>query len=729
MSASAQPVRYTTRPIVFVSLLICGSFVAALAFAAVWAVDRLDSRAMMEENRSLSVALAEEKDRLALEQDSSAVWDDAVVNIRANNQPWIAENLTEWMSDYFDHDRVYVIAPDGHVVRAAKAGTYAGMQYDPQDKAIVEAMVTRVRTSLQPRVELSSTATSDTSGLVDTVRLPEGQLAFVSVRLIMPTTDAVVQAAGTEYLHVSVKLIGEKLLADLSHRFGMGSLLVGGPDKNRASLPLLGRDGNVVGFIVWTPHRPALVLLRETAPATLGILCLSALSVGGLLAWLRRTTAQLEDTQSRLTYLAFYDPLTGAASRTLFDARLREALTFEYLAKSRVALFSIDLDHFKEVNDTFGHAAGDQLIQQVAGRLASGLGEDTTLTRLGGDEFALVQPGVVGDGHARWLCQNLLNTFRDPFVLKAGVVQVTASLGVALEFGDAVTGDELMRRADVALYAAKGAGRNCFAIYSPEMDRSRRERRTLEIDLRNALLTGTELFLVYQPVFNARSGNIEGAEALIRWDHPSRGLLAPDVFIGIAEQTGLIEALGMWALEEACQNIASSLLPWVAVNISPVQFRDPDLASQILGKLQKYGLSTDRLELEITEGLLLQNSPIVQTTLAQLRAAGIRIALDDFGTGYSSISYLRTYAVDKLKIDQSFIRSIGRDDATDVIIRSVIEMARGLHLTVTAEGVEDEMQRRLLTALGCDTLQGYLLSRPVTSERLAVLLLERLPAA
>ncbi len=479
----------------------------------------------------------------------------------------------------------------------------------------------------------------------------------------------------------------------------------------------------------WKPQHPVLELLVETAPATLGVFALGLASLLALIAWLHRMTLRLEIAQDQTTYLSLHDPLTGIANRALFESRLNEAMAYQYLAPTKVALVSIDLDGFKEVNDTLGHAAGDDLIRQVARRLAFALPEEATLARVGGDEFALVQPGMISEGQARWICEGLIRALHDPFVLGGETVEVTASFGVSLEDGREVTAAEMFRRADVALYAAKAEGRNRLKLYDPQMDASRREKRMLEIDLRNALITGAGLFVLYQPIFSARTGAIVGAEALVRWKHPQRGLLSPDKFIALAEETGIINQLGEWVLEQACRTAVESDLLWIAVNISPVQMRHQAFGSRVSDVLNKTGLPAKRLELEITEGVLLQHSPQIEITLARLQEMGIRIALDDFGTGYSSISYLRTYNIDKLKIDQSFTRLMGSDEVTRTIVQSVIQMADALGIDVTAEGVEDESQRLMLAKLGCTQLQGFLLSRPVTAEKLTELLLQQRAAA
>jgi diguanylate cyclase (GGDEF)-like protein len=723
MSGYHSAGKSSTQPIALVAITLALTLVIAFAMAAGWAADRIDTRELVEERQNIAAGLSARKQRIAVEQDSSALWDDAVVNLRLNNQDWLAENLVDWMSEYFGHDRVYVLAPDDGVVRAAADG-------EPVDDALIlvdEGPVMSLVRSLRRAMSDASAGSPDSAaavtgmGITETIRLADGHVAFVSVRPILPTTANVPQARGQEFLHASVVLLDEHLLQEVGRQFGLSDLRVGGPEKGRAALPMLNNSGRVIGFVVWTPRKPAMLLMQETAPATLGLLLLGGASMCGLLLWLRRTAAKLAKSQAQIEYLAFHDPLTGAANRSLFELQLQEALQYEYLAETKVALVSIDLDKFKEVNDTLGHAAGDQLIKEAAKRLSNVLPEGATLTRLGGDEFAVVHPGVVSDGHARFVCQTLLDTFQDPFLLAGEHVQVTASLGVALEAGNAVSAAEMMRCADVALYAAKAGGRNGFRIYDPGMDQARRDKRTLEIDLRNALVTGTGLYLLYQPVFNV-AGHIEGAEALVRWEHPTRGNLTPEVFIGVAEEQGVIDLLGMWVLKEACRFAAQADMAWIAVNVSPLQFNDGHFADRVLEVLARTNLSPLRLELEITEGVLLQDSAMVRATLERLRSHGIAIALDDFGTGYSSISYLRHHSIDKLKIDRSFTRLIGRDKTTETIVRSIVEMAQALNMTVTAEGVEDDIQRHGVIRLGCSTLQGYLMSRPVSGKHLREML-------
>lgn len=305
-----------------------------------------------------------------------------------------------------------------------------------------------------------------------------------------------------------------------------------------------------------------------------------------------------------------------------------------------------------------------------------------------------------------------------PFEIDGQEVLVGASVGIAIADETALAPVDLMRRADVALYEAKENGRGRYQLFGGQLDLAVRERRALELELRAALNGAGGLSLAYQPIVSAGDHTILGAEALVRWDNPTRGRLAPDMFIGLAEERELIDKLGNWVLREACLFAQASPLPWIAVNVSPLQFRDEHFVDKVMQVLQETGLNAERLELEVTEGLLLQNSLVVQNTLKRLRAAGIRVALDDFGTGYSSISYLRTHGVDKLKIDQSYVARLGRDNDIEHIVRCIIDLARAMHMSVTAEGVETDEQQSTLCRMQCEQLQGYLISRPLSAEDL-----------
>lgn len=646
----------------------------------------------------------------ASDKDTTIIGGQSVASLRDTA---IDRSLTTELG----HDRAYVLAPNGKVLRASADGRYAGFTFNHTDGAIVSPIIERLRHAIAD-VEFDDPALEwkDMVGLsqVEIVSFGHGEVGFVGVRPIDPPEDATsYRDAG--FLLASIKLIDQPFLAELGQYLGVTNLHRSSRPVADASMPLLDRRGNVLGYLAWTPTLPARGLILEAAPALALLLAVGCALMGFLLASLRRTSLRLEASQAHATYFALHDPLTGAANRTLFETRLQEAKDYRYLAETKVLLVAIDVDHFKEVNDTWGHAAGDELLKEVARRLRMEMPEEATVARLGGDEFAVIHPGVISEGQARWICNRLLQCARAPIQITGERLEIGLSVGGALEPGD-TSSEEMLRRSDVALYAAKMDGRDRFALYDPVMDQEKRERRKLEVELRNALLTGEGLHLVYQPIFSAKTNDIATAEALLRWMHPTRGMVPPDEFIGLAEECGVIEQLGNWVLREAVRFTVASGLPRVAVNFSPVQFRNERLAEEILGVLKEEGLAPDRLEVEITEGMLLQDSPQVQSALKTLRAAGVSVALDDFGTGYASISYLRNYEVDKLKIDQSYTRQILTDPAVAQIVRLVIGTAQALGMKITAEGVEDAKQRDTLTAMGCTYLQGYFFSRPLSAD-------------
>jgi diguanylate cyclase (GGDEF)-like protein len=712
-----------SRQITNLSIVFALALIAAVGFLGWWAASRIDDRSIARQARAVQTGLADIAARIPVEQNSSAIWDDAVLNLRSGNAPWIEENLTVWMSDYFGHDEVYILDSANEVTHAAHDGAAS----DPAAYETVRDVITPLVTTLRDAMAVASADEGDSTasvtglGVEDIVALPGGEPAIISLRPIVPSSDAVQQSPGSEFVHVSIREINDKVAEEISKKYaidGIGYSQFDAADGDKVASPILNNNGRIIGFFTWVPDEPAYALIRETAPALAAALAFSALAAALLLGRLRRTSAMLEHSRAEASYLAFHDALTGVPNRALFEDRLEQALAHMRRSGAMVALHYLDLDRFKHVNDTLGHPVGDELIKAVAQRLSACVSDVDTVARIGGDEFAIIQVGLADTSLALSLAQTVVEVIGAPFELSGHEIRVGASVGVVATSDAASTGEELMRQADIALYSAKGDGRGRYHLFVDEMDENVRDQRGLEMDLRSALANEEGLGLVYQPIYNTHSRAIAGAEALVRWDHPTRGRLSPGTFIRLAEDRGLIDQLGMWVLTTACRFAASTSLPWVAVNVSPLQFRDEHYADRVFEVLEQTGLPARRLELEITEGLLLQNSPLVQSTLNRLRARGIRVALDDFGTGYSSISYLRTYGVDKLKIDQSFTAAIGKDQEIQGIVRSIIELGRAMHMLVTAEGVETTEQQRILASMGCDQLQGYLLSKPVSADTL-----------
>ncbi|MFL1463112.1 EAL domain-containing protein [Roseococcus sp. DSY-14] len=406
------------------------------------------------------------------------------------------------------------------------------------------------------------------------------------------------------------------------------------------------------------------------------------------------------------------DALTGLATRGALEARLREAFAE---AEGGGALLLLDLDRFKAVNDTLGHPVGDALLRTVARRIRNAVRAGDLAARLGGDEFAVVLAGPAGAPEAARVAERLVEVLSRAYLLEGHSVHVGASLGICLLGADARDAGEAMRHADLALYAAKDAGRGTFRFFERGMNERLQARRLLEADLRCALTMG-ELELAYQPLVDSASREVTGFEALLRWRHPTRGLVSPAEFIPLAEEIGLIGAMGEWVLHQACREAARWPRPVsVAVNLSPLQFRRGAVLEHVRAALAASGLDPARLDLEITESTLMDNTEEVLAVLVALRALGARISMDDFGTGYSSLSYLQRFPFDKIKIDGSFIRNLGEDAESAAIVRAIAGLGASLGLRTTAEGVETAEQVRHLTAEGCSEFQGYHFSKPLSA--------------
>ena len=423
----------------------------------------------------------------------------------------------------------------------------------------------------------------------------------------------------------------------------------------------------------------------------------------------------IRQSERRIAWLARHDSLTGLPNRAHFHEALRAACTQHGETGDTLALLCLDLDGFKAINDTLGHLAGDTLLAQVAARLRGCVRKRDLIGRLGGDEFGIVlmesDRAAAGE-----LGRRLMAQVTEPYIIDGTRVQVGLSIGVILSPDNATGHRDLLKGADLAMYRAKQEGRGTLCFFDNDMERLVQDRLLLQADLRQAI-SRDEISLHFQPIMHGMTGRVVAAEALARWMHPTRGMIPPGDFIPLAEEAGLIGALGAWVLRRACLEATCwSEEIGVSVNLSPIQLRDPILFSIVESALQESGLAAERLELEITESLFLETNPLVRETMLRLKQRGIRIALDDFGTGFSSLSYLRKFHVDTVKIDRSFVRDLGTDLEADMIVQAITGMARGLGITITAEGVETPDQADRLRASGCTQLQGFLYSRPCSAD-------------
>jgi diguanylate cyclase (GGDEF)-like protein len=473
------------------------------------------------------------------------------------------------------------------------------------------------------------------------------------------------------------------------------------------------------------PHEPpCTVTEREMADGTVLEVRSVPLPDGGLVQTFTDITKRRQ-MEARVVRLASQDPLTGLLNRRVLRAMLEDivpALQEQEVAESRLAVLFIDLDRFKVINDALGHRTGDLLLQRVAERLKAAVEPGTLLARLGGDEFAIAVPSPRTRGEIAQLSRQLLDAVSPPFDIDGYHVRIGASIGIAVGPDDGASVDDLLRAADLALYAVKTGNRGTYRFYNQTMSAELTERREIETDLRAALEQG-ELELHYQPIVSLADNRISGFEALARWRHPVKGMVPPARFIPIAEDCGLILPIGEWALTTACREATR----WpgdlkIAVNFSPAQLLIPDLPDKMARLLAETGLEPHRLEIEITEQIVLEDNDLTMSTLRRLKDLGIRIAMDDFGTGYSSLSYLRTFPFDKVKIDRSFVADLKLGADHVVIVQAVVSIARALGITTTAEGVESDHQRDFLKALGCDEAQGYFFARPLPAEAIEELI-------
>lgn len=484
------------------------------------------------------------------------------------------------------------------------------------------------------------------------------------------------------------------------------------------------QEGDIRGGISistpWEPYRQAMQRQMVATGVSHGFIW--ALGLLGLWLAYRRLSNHLTERQQakhRINYLAYYDALTHLPNRTLLVQRAELALALAARRGEELAVLFLDLDRFNEINDSLGHTEGDELLMQTAQRLRNLIRDVDTASRLGGDEFVLLLPEAGQEG-ARRVADKLLLAFREPFAIASHRLHVTLSVGIALYPHDGAKFDELLKNADTALHRAKEAGRNTQVFYAREMNIASVARLVLETELRQAI-ENAQLCAYYQPKIRLTDGTLAGAEALVRWRHPERGLIPPSQFIPVAEASDLIVALGDWMLEEVCRQLAAwrdaDLPPLsVAVNLAARHFRERRLVGHIVDLLATYGLTSQALELELTESTLLETGSQTADVLQALKRLGVGLAIDDFGTGYSSLGYLKRLPITALKIDQSFVRDLVTDPDDRTLAGTIVALGHGLGLKVVAEGVETEQQRRILLAQGCDLAQGYLFSRPLPAD-------------
>ncbi len=705
------------RLVVALGVLVSAAVVALVGFSVMVAqgVDREGARRELTLARG-GIAALETKMR----QDLSAFahWDEAVAHtIDDVDTPWLHRNFGQRLYENQGYDRAYIVKSNGEPIYAALDGVLVVAELYERVRPQLDPIVREVQNIYAQRAAIETWGGAGTARLApvtrSTYRRIDDRPALVGASTVLPSLDATLIGDRSPTIAVAVSFLDGRFMQSFADDLSIERVELQGtaPQPPQAGLEIPFSAGEQAAWLAWTPRKPGAAMLDQLMQGIVGIAVLIMVAAFMVLSHVRRANRQLSDSERRAVELAYRDTLTGLANRV----RLRETLE-KWLpptdAENRVALLFIDLDGFKDINDTLGHAVGDEILAIIGERLERIVGSQALTARFGGDEFALLVPTGKQDGEIADLANRIIENVRKPVQAGEHLLNVGASIGIAIAPQDGRDPDELLRRADIALYGAKGDGRGAWRRFDYAYEEALQKRSSTERELATALAQ-EGLTLQFQPLYSADGDRMVGVEALVRWQHPERGLMPPSEFVPVAEHSGLIVKLDEWVLRRACFDALQWPGVTVAVNFSPSNFRQAGLLDRVTRVLSETGFDPRRLEIEITEGMLLGANGEVLGQLAELRRMGVRIALDDFGTGYSSLGYLRRFPVDKIKIDKSFVQNLGITEDAAAIVECVVRLGRALGLAVTAEGVETREQHRFVRAAGCHQVQGFLFSRPV----------------
>jgi len=698
--------------------------IVCIVVAVLSSARRADEVAIEHEQQLLSRALDNLGARVLREIESVASSDAAIRNIRLNFNPtWIEQRAGLWLETYFDHDVIFVFdAADTPVFsligRQPAPPSWVAAAW-PDLKTVIDYMRGR-EPSLQGAIDLNAASLTEGGAHrhAAVIRRFMGRPAVLAAAAVGPVDGILPELDKTAPILLAVKFIDSDELANIAGKLQLTHLRKLGDDEPAPVgdfvYDLAGPHGNIIARFAWTPKQPGAEIVHSVIPFIAVALTGFGLLAGFVLRYMRRTAAAIAAGESRLRHLAMHDPLCGLPNRIFFSERLEAVIEEVRAGRSPAAVFYIDLDHFKDVNDTLGHHVGDELIRNVTLRLSRTLRGDDLVARLGGDEFAVIS--ALGDdtGKIMALAQRIIAAICAPYAIGSHNIVIGASLGIAVIDKNCAGAADIMRYADMALYRAKNEGRNRACLYDADMDADLSNRKLMEADLREAI-ENDHLQLLYQPILNKSGEIVVGVEALCRWTHPTRGQIPPTEFIATAERSGLIIDLGCWVLRRACLDGNSWPSLTVAVNVSPLQFRRNDFYNMVERTLAETHFDPARLEIELTESVLLGNVDSAEAAMLRLKKLGVQVALDDFGTGYSSLLYLRRFPFDKIKIDRSFVRSIEKAPDAAAIVHAVVGLGRGLGMKVTAEGVETADQQLFLRAAGVHSMQGFRFGKAVTA--------------
>ncbi len=698
--------------------------IICIVVAVLSSAQRADVVAVEHEKRMVAGALANYGARVLRVVESVAASETAINNIRVKFDPdWAKQNVGLWLDKYFDHDYVFVFDGNDTPIYShpgRRLSETARFESAPADLAAVLGFMRGRAPGMPDAINLTLES------------LPLGgaqpQAALIGRLLGRPAIIAAVAVASPEGVApardtsapivVSVKFIDREVLGRLAAQLQLSNLRRLDQEQiadDDVTYAIDAPNGANIARFAWTPKQPGAEIVHSVVPFVAVALAGFALLGAFVLRYMRRTAVAIAAGETRLRHLAMHDPLCGLPNRIFFGERLEAVIEEVRDGSAPAAVLYIDLDHFKDVNDTLGHHVGDELIRNVTLRLSRTLRGDDLVARLGGDEFAVISS--IGDDSDKMMAmaQRIIAAICAPYSIGGQNIVIGASIGIAVIDCNCAGATDILRYADMALYRAKNEGRNRACIYDAAMDADLSSRKLLEADLREAI-ENDHLKLHYQPIVNKSGEIVVGVEALCRWTHPTRGEVPPSEFIAVAEHSGLIIELGAWVLRRACLDGKAWPNLSVAVNVSPLQFRRSDFVGVVERTLAETQFDPARLELELTESVLLGNVDTAEASMLRLKALGVRLALDDFGTGYSSLLYLRRLPFDKLKIDRSFVLSIEKAADAAAIVHAVVSLGRGLGMQVTAEGVETADQQLFLRAAGVHFMQGYRFGKAVPAE-------------
>ena len=652
------------------------------------------------------------------------IWDDGVKATAVKyDKHWVDNNIGRYFQNFLNFESSLLLDATDKPV-AAYANDH---DVDPKVFASLQretsAEVAQLRHTWQSRHARGLPASTESNHVGKLIAL-DGHIYIMGASLVLPdgTTDPSLEKY-PPFAAIGAHELNQQELIALSQRYMVSDISILKPGdalpKGSASVVFRDDDGHVLAELTWIPDTPGRTLFIRT----LGPILLISLGLGlialVLLHQSQKAAEGLIASEAKAKHMALHDSLTGLPNRTLFVDRLTQACERMKRNGEQVAVMCIGLDRFKDVNDTLGHLAGDELIRHNALKLNGIIRASDTLARLGGDEFVIIQSASDGN-HAAGLAKRVLEALTGTVSLESGQVFSSCSIGVTLLHAGDIDPAEALRQADLALYRAKDQGRGQYAFFEVEMDATIKLRKTLEAGLREAI-NSEAITVVYQPQVD-HFGQMVGVEALCRWTHPERGPVSPAYFIPLAEECGLMNELGYMVMRRAMLDAKTWPGLKVAINVSATQLRAPDFLTTVKTLLAEAAIGAGQIEIEITEGVLLNDDHTTQIVLRDLRHMGFSIALDDFGTGYSSLGYLSRYPVDKIKIDRSFVSNLGVDPEAEAVIRAIVKLSKALNLNIVAEGVETRAQKNILRQTGCTIIQGFLYSKPVSSEAIGDML-------